>query len=167
MAGAIRFSVSKVAAWTARRSELASQAREWMSNFATASIGEEMLRLIAEIDAAIKTDAERAVVLASHLGAAQKAAQVGQWLLYDMPIVAQESKRRECHKRNAAHQHANRNNRIALARDLFSEYAQDERHGRLKAVHKEIGEIMAQRLGLAKPIKSSTVRSYLAKTAKD
>ena len=59
--------------------------------------------------------------------------------------------------------------RVSLAREIFAEYAATDlkrkgNRGGRQSVYKEIGEIMAQRLGLSKPISADTVRrEYLPK----
>jgi hypothetical protein len=57
---------------------------------------------------------------------------------------------------------ANKQAKMKMAQELWAEYdPSDVKTRGQKAVHREIGEVMQQRLKLPKPIPAETVRTYL------
>jgi hypothetical protein len=68
----------------------------------------------------------------------------------------ENGKRKNNLERKAEHQI-----QVDLAHDLWAEYDSADVKGRHTEVHKEIGQIMQQRLELPKPIPAPTVRRYL------
>lgn len=153
--------------WQTRSATLTAIAREWLASPATATIGQEMLRLVDGVNAAIDaSDVERVAVLSSYLGAAHKAGQLALWVLDDLaktPLADREMKRQSRQKENAAEKKSARQNRISLAHELLAKYP--DVRGNTKTIYREIGQAMQIRLGLSIPVQPRTVRRYLSRSA--
>ena len=91
------------------------------------------------------------------------AAMLGRMTLFvDLQqMAAWEDKRKAALQTTNDEKRTQRQSRVKLARELLAEFAADVKTMGCKAVHKQIGEIMQERLELDEPVPAETVRSYL------
>jgi hypothetical protein len=78
------------------------------------------------------------------------------------PVALKELKRRSGKRIADISRKADAAEKIRLARELFAEYDPADVKGYAKRVYREIGEVMAKRLKLAKVIPGGTVRKYIS-----
>jgi hypothetical protein len=79
------------------------------------------------------------------------------------PALGKEFRRAAGKQAETARRHERKEAQIQLAKELFADWPEADfrKPGGPIRAHTEIGEIIAQRLGLPKPIKPDTIRKYL------